>query len=384
MRGHLPDLNLDQVLSWADAHFARTGEWPTCHGGPISEAPGETWLAVEAALFLGLRGWPGGDTLARLLKDQRDVRIRNRPPDLDEVQILSWADEHHRRSGSWPTADSGPIAEVPDETWTKIDAALRNGSRGLNEGSSLARLLAEYRDVLNQADRPRFKMEDILSWADAHRCRTGSWPTKKSGVIGAISLSHGDTWMAIDRALREGTRGLSGGSSLSQLLAARRGHRNVQQLPPLSIQQILAWADTHLETTDHWPTRMSGAVPDSGGEKWSAIDMALHAGVRHLQGGSSLARLLAEHRGVRNRKALPKLTAGMILTWADAYHSRTGAWPKSNSGPILEVPDETWMAVDMALRKGLRGCSGGSSLARLLRTVERQHSATSDETSQVT
>jgi hypothetical protein len=57
----------------------------------------------------------------------------------------------------------------------------------------------------------------------------------------------------------------------------------------------------------------------------------------------------------------------LILGWADAHHARTGAWPGSGSGPVPEGPaGETWRRVDNALRLGLRGLAGGSSLAQLL------------------
>jgi hypothetical protein len=57
----------------------------------------------------------------------------------------------------------------------------------------------------------------------------------------------------------------------------------------------------------------------------------------------------------------------MILTWADAHHARTGAWPTARTGPIVEAPGETWMSVDKALSKGFRGLPGRQSLAQLLR-----------------
>jgi hypothetical protein len=53
---------------WADAHRQRSGQWPTSESGPVIDAPGETWLAVNLALYEGLRGFPGGPSLARLLK----------------------------------------------------------------------------------------------------------------------------------------------------------------------------------------------------------------------------------------------------------------------------------------------------------------------------
>ena len=70
-RGELPDLSEGQILAWADSYYARLDRWPGTHAGPIPEAPGETWLSVEAALTLGLRGLHGHTTLALLLKEQR-------------------------------------------------------------------------------------------------------------------------------------------------------------------------------------------------------------------------------------------------------------------------------------------------------------------------
>jgi hypothetical protein len=96
--------------------------------------------------------------------------------------------------------------------------------------------------------------------------------------------------------LRQGHRGLRGGSSLAQLLARRRGVWNQAGLPRLTIRQILAWADAHQQRTGKWPTDRSGFIPDSRGETWKAVQMALIQGLQGLAGGSSLARLLRLHR----------------------------------------------------------------------------------------
>src|SRR5437899_8217356 len=60
------------------------------------------------------------------------------------------------------------------------------------------------------------------------------------------------------------------------------------------------------------------------------------------------------------------LSAAQILAWVDAYHARTGFWPKSHSGRIPGTRGETWAKVNAALCAGARGLRGGSSLARLL------------------
>jgi hypothetical protein len=62
-----PPLTVEQILAWADAHQARTGEWPSAGAGPVRGAPGEKWEAVDHALRNGHRGLSGGDSLSRLL-----------------------------------------------------------------------------------------------------------------------------------------------------------------------------------------------------------------------------------------------------------------------------------------------------------------------------
>src|SRR5262249_34407279 len=133
-------------------------------------------------------------------------------------------------------------------------------------------------------------IEEILAWASAHREATGTWPTKSSGgVVGTMF----ETWLGVEQALREGLRGLPGQSSLARLLAERYGVRNPKDLTPLTEAHILQWADEHQRRTGAWPTRHSGAIPNSGGEKWKSIDTAMRNGVRGFPGGHSLARLLA-------------------------------------------------------------------------------------------
>src|SRR5262249_19358940 len=66
-------------------------------------------------------------------------------------------------------------------------------------------------------------MRQIRAWAAAHRTRTGERPKCNSG---AILGSDGETWHKVDVALRLGTRGLPGSSSLLMLLSPlRRGTR---------------------------------------------------------------------------------------------------------------------------------------------------------------
>ena len=128
--------------------------------------------------------------------------------------------------GEWPT---GTLLDAPapgvDDTWAAIESALRNGSRGLPGGSSLARLLTRDRGV-----RPRYgcllSEKQIIAWADAFFAAHGRWPAGKSQDAPAPDVN--DSWSSINLTLRLGHRGLPGNSSLARLLKRHRGATVVQ------------------------------------------------------------------------------------------------------------------------------------------------------------
>jgi hypothetical protein len=211
--------------------------------------------------------------------------------------------------------------------------------------------------------RPPLTVDKILASADEFQKQHGRWPTRNDGTVpGELTL----TWNAVDNALIKGFHGLPGGDTLAQLLAAQRGHRHHFYSPRLTIKQILKWADAHFQRTGQWPKKDSGALIEAPGETWSGIDAALYVGGRGLRGQMSLAILLAKYRGRRNAGALPLMTVELILKWAEAHHTLFGEWPSVNTGPIGNT-GETWLRVDSALRMGLRGLPGGSSLCSLLK-----------------
>ena len=94
----------------------RTGKWPTKDSGFLAEAPGEKWSAIGTALIAGLRGLPGGSSLAKFLEEKRGARNQLNLPALTHEQILQWADTDKDRTGDWPNRTSGAIPETPGET----------------------------------------------------------------------------------------------------------------------------------------------------------------------------------------------------------------------------------------------------------------------------
>lgn len=266
--------------------------------------------------------------------------------------ILKWADAHHRRTGAWPNCYSGRILEASSETWNAVQQALVKGHRGMPGADSLARFLARHRHARNRASLPRFTREQILAWADSCHRRTGKWPQPDSG---SIPEAPGETWNAVQKALVSGGRGLPGDSSLARFLSKHRGVRNRMQLSRFTQQRILAWADGHQRRTGKWPTVWSGSVWEEPSETWRAVHEALYFGCRGLSGGTTLAQILAKHRGKQSHLDPPPLSTAKLLRWARSYHRRYGRWPKRFSGAITEASGETWSRIDDALLAPKKG-----------------------------
>jgi len=135
--------------------------------------------------------------------------------------------------------------------------------------------------------------------------------------------------------------------------------------PPLTIEDILDWADQHYAQHSAWPTHLSGDIKGTS-ETWAGINHALERGHRGLVvSGYTIAKLLQEHRGVRNRGNLPDLSEDIVIGYADDYFASNKTWPQRDSGPIPGTAD-TWASISVALRNGSRGLSTKTSLADLL------------------
>jgi hypothetical protein len=215
-----------------------------------------------------------------------------------------------------------------------------------------------------QPYKPPLTIARILAWADAHYRRHGTWPFWKAGPIAGTK---NETWAGVAFALYSGTRGMKGNVSLARLL--RRARRVYVRRPALDKAIIFRWARAHHRRTGEWPGPQSGAIHDAPGETWLAVTDSLQMGRRGLSPGSSLTKLLAEHGIKRERRRpnrnQPRLDMRRVRSWASAHRRRTGTWPHHYSGAIPGSHGLTWEALDNALRLGLRGLPGGSSLAKL-------------------
>jgi superfamily II DNA or RNA helicase len=354
-----PRISLEQILAWADEHYAKHSVWPCQTSGTI---PGtlETWAGINHALERGHRGLNvSGYSIAKILQEHRGVRNRGDLPDLTEELVIGYADAYFAANKTWPKRDSGAIPGTPD-TWAAICVALRNGSRGLKTKTSLADLLWRERKVPNKANRPELTEEQVLEWADQHHSKTGSWPNQTSGAIEGTT----ETWLGVNAALNKGLRGFDGGSSVIQLLidSGRLPKRDWDDT--ITHEQILKWCDAFYQLHGSWPKRSDGDVPDTH-YTWLTVDNQLRAGWPASPTKSSLPQLLHKHRDYRHRHLLPPLRPRQIKQWAREYYDREGKWPTTTSGPIPGTTN-TWQTVNAALVQGQRQLPGGDSLPRFL------------------
>lgn len=218
----------------------------------------------------------------------------------------------------------------------------------------LRKCLGKKFGVLNS---PVITEEWICERVKKHRERTGTWPRAESGQLLDVP---DETWGAINASLRQGYRGLPGGSSLPKFLEK---HFGVPNGPDITEEWICERVTIHRERTGKWPTKKSGHLLDAPEENWSALDAALSKGFRGLPGGSSLSKFLKEQFGASHRS---NVTEESICERAKNHRKQTGKWPTTESGRILDAPDETWNSIQVALRQGHRGLPGGSSLSKLL------------------
>jgi hypothetical protein len=70
---------------------------------------------------------------------------------------------------------------------------------------------------------------------------------------------------------------------------------------PITVAQILAWADAWHARKGDWPDMFSGAILGAG-TSWLAVHDALRFGRRGLPGGDSLAKFLYRERGRQDRR----------------------------------------------------------------------------------
>lgn len=137
-----PGLTPEYILGRAQERIKANGRWPGQRSGAVEGGyPGDTWRGYDQALKVGLRGLPGGSSLAQLMETIGYINHLSKP-DLTPEFILERSREYREANNKWPSLYSGHVeGGHAGDTWKGYDRALMVGCRGLPGGSSLAKLL---------------------------------------------------------------------------------------------------------------------------------------------------------------------------------------------------------------------------------------------------
>lgn len=281
---------------------------------------------------------------------------------------LYWSDGHHV---TWPDL----LSPFGVRDWRTLMNACATSEHGELTRIELTPAPTPRRPRCPSNGRPPLTEDMIVMAARAWLAEHGSLPSAHSGDA-ERHFAHGqpETWRNAHEALACGLRGLRGGDSLASLLQ-RHGLVRAPRSPRIAGEdEVWLAACAHHKRHGRWPSvKTPGpvSVGDQVFRDWRQINNVLRA--KPGQTPDSLSRLL-QRRGATFVPAElrpvvgVRLTEEAILAAAQQFRARTGGWPTSTSGDArLDLGVHLkWMDIDSALKKGLRGLPGRSSLSKLL------------------
>lgn len=199
----------------------------------------------------------------------------------------------------------------------------------------------------------------VLKYAEKHG---GRIPT---GTSGDASEEFGfcETWAKVDKAGRNGGRGLPKGFTLR--VAATEANL-IQHKPLLTKERVLSAVAAYFADHGKHPNLNSGDAANYFGfpTTWAAVTNAGLSGARGLPKGFSLLQAAYE-LGIATEK--PKLSPEMVRNAVQKYFEEHGVRPTQRSGEASKWFgfEETWLCVEQAGRQGCRGLPKGLTLAQV-------------------
>lgn len=356
------------IINWAKAFHHRHGRWPTdsdkvqVKGAPL----GVTWGTVQNVLARDVAEGRRKLSLAMLLRQHRGIPLPGKLPSVDDKQVLAWARAFHAATGKWPSGLTRKWDRMP-VSWVRIDEAMKKGRvRGVKPGKSLYHFLCDHRGVAyRHMPKITLTVSQVLRWARAHHDRTGSWPGLNSGPV--VGGPRGLTWRMLNAGLHAGRYGLPSGAYLGEFLIRNLGIRHPRHNPDITLDQVRKWAVAHHERTGRWPSsKRRDPIPESPGDNWERIRVALRDGYRGLPRMTLTEALRPVRADDWLEARRPPLEIDRILLWAKAHARRTGEWPDKGTGRVTDEKTETWYGINEALRLGKRGLTGSTTLTALL------------------
>jgi hypothetical protein len=236
------------------------------------------------------------DSLPEELRKQLQTKIvkiglgiRGTPLSIEGIKkaIL----EYKHRTGKWPAQNTpGPIPDMPNESWQKLDYAGRYGQRGLQKGmqlSNLVKALCKEPKIVERGVAPEIGAikEAVLTY----RKKTGNWPS--SGTTAPVPGLPNETWKSLYAAGRKGWRGMQ--KSMVDIMNSVRkqcGERvAIRTRIPLDFNVIRRAIVIFKSVNGSWPSQLTqGSVPGIPDDTWRDIDRAGQDGARGIEKGLTL------------------------------------------------------------------------------------------------
>ena len=297
---------------------------------------------------------------------------------LKEEVIVAAAIQHYEKTGELPTcADStSEIPLLPEDNWKAINMAGQKGHRNLGMGRTIAEILKPIKVKYGSRVKgcPLIE-EEIIKAAIEHYKETGEWPTCND-LTSKIPRLPLDNWTAISAAGQIGIRNLEKGRTLAVILKPIKEQYGSKVMGgTLTEEKIIEAAFEQFKDTGKWPTNKDSEskIPLLPGDNWTAINQAGQSGLRSLEKGRTLAKILEPTKLLHGSKVKGSLLIEEeIIKAAIEHFDKTGKWPTcaDSTSKIPLLPGDTWAAINDAGRGGFRNLEKGRTLAVILNPIK--------------
>lgn len=275
-------LNLEIIKEEIKRFHDEFGKYPN-QRSKENKPLGSTWVSIDSALRNQLRGIRKTSSLAELVAHVSGEKHHLGRGKITKTDIIKEIRLFYDKNGKYPNVKSADKTSFGLK-WPSISRYLKHGCRGLEDGSSLSQLVEEISGIPN-SHRLKLTEKMIKNEIISFYSKFGKYPTSQSKE----NKPFGSTWMSINGALRSGSRGLEGDSSLYKLVC-EISDKHVGNLNKTEIIREIALFNKKFKKC---PTKRSKENKPFG-STWGNIDDSLRKGFRGLKGGSSLSKLVKE------------------------------------------------------------------------------------------
>jgi hypothetical protein len=282
-------------------------------------------------------------------------------PDIDIVLVKDIIQQYYSKYGKIPHLRlDGYIEFLPyKETWSCIDNALRYGSRGIVQKTSLGKLFIE---LGLKSEKQQLSIEIVKNAILEFHNEAKTCPTLNSGDATKY-FGFEITWNAVNQRLTNKLGGIEEETSLGKLCIELGLKSEAQQISIEIVKNAIL--EFHNETKT-CPTKRSGDATKYFGFEitWAAVNDRLNYKLGGIEEETSLGKLCIE-LGLKSETQ--QISIEIVKNAILEFHNETKTCPTTNSGEAEEYFgfQITWMAVDKRLRNKLCGIEEESSLGKL-------------------